>query len=163
MRWLLLGALISTTAFAGPRGRGNVNFRFITPWLIASPRTTPAPTIVYQQPVYWPLAWWTWYPMQQPVQPPPAPEPEPIVIEREVVREVPAPAPQVIIVEREPAPVPQAAPAPPPPPVEPAKPLPPQTPGPDVYTWTDDDGVVHFSTRVPASAKARATKVGANR
>jgi hypothetical protein len=32
-------------------------------------------------------------------------------------------------------------------------------PGPDVYSWTDDDGVVHYSTKVPPEAKAKAKKL----
>ena len=46
---------------------------------------------------------------------------------------------------------------------EPAPPAAPQTPGNDIYRWTDPDGVVHYSTNVPASAKASATKVGGSR
>ena len=32
-------------------------------------------------------------------------------------------------------------------PAEPPKPLAPRTPGPDVYSWTDGDGVFHVSAR----------------
>lgn len=52
-----------------------------------------------------------------------------------------------------------AAPAP----VEPPKPAAPQTPGNDIYRWVDADGVVHYSTNVPAAMKASATKVGGSR
>lgn len=38
-----------------------------------------------------------------------------------------------------------------------------RTPGNDVYRWTDEEGVVHYSTRVPAEARAIARKVGAAR
>ncbi|MBM4777670.1 MAG: DUF4124 domain-containing protein [Archangiaceae bacterium] len=53
-----------------------------------------------------------------------------------------------------------------PPPVqqpEPVRPSVPQTPGNDIYRWVDADGVTHYSTNVPASAKASATKVGGSR
>lgn len=53
-----------------------------------------------------------------------------------------------------------------PPPVqqpEPVRPAVPQTPGNDIYRWVDADGVTHYSTNVPASAKASATKVGGSR
>jgi hypothetical protein len=165
MRWIVLSALVATTALAGPRGRGNVNVQFGTAWL-GGASNHPAPRVVYQ-PVYVPLAWWTWYPVQPQVQPAPPPPPEPIIIEREIIREVRAP--QVIVVEQAPAPAPAVAPAPPPvapaPAVEVAKPQPPapRVPGPDVFTWIDDDGVTHFSTRVPSEAKARARKVGASK
>lgn len=49
---------------------------------------------------------------------------------------------------------------PPPAPVEPVRPEAPRTPGNDIYRWTDADGVVHYSTNVPDSAKASAKKVG---
>ncbi|MDP3234254.1 MAG: DUF4124 domain-containing protein [Myxococcales bacterium] len=48
----------------------------------------------------------------------------------------------------------------PPPPPEPVRPEAPRTPGNDIYRWTDADGVVHYSTNVPDSAKASAKKVG---
>lgn len=47
-----------------------------------------------------------------------------------------------------------------PPPV-PATPPKDETPGNEVYRWVDDDGVTHFSTRVPEAMKARARPVGA--
>lgn len=52
---------------------------------------------------------------------------------------------------------------PPPPPPEPARPEAPRTPGNEIYRWTDADGVVHYSTNVPDSAKALAKKVGGPR
>lgn len=52
---------------------------------------------------------------------------------------------------------------PPPPPPEPVRPEAPQTPGNDIYRWTDADGVVHYSTTVPDAAKAHAKKVGGAR
>lgn len=51
--------------------------------------------------------------------------------------------------------------APPPTPPEPVKQQVPQTPGNDIYRWTDASGVTHYSTNVPPGAKAIATKVGA--
>ncbi|MBL8923929.1 MAG: DUF4124 domain-containing protein [Myxococcaceae bacterium] len=51
-----------------------------------------------------------------------------------------------------------AAPAP-----KPSEPERPATPGNDVYRWVDSEGVVHYSTRVPDSAKPFATKVGGSR
>lgn len=39
----------------------------------------------------------------------------------------------------------------------------PSTPGNDIYRWVDDEGVVHYSTRVPDSAKASAKRVGGSR
>lgn len=91
------------------------------------------------------------------VAPPPPPEPpQVIVIEREVAPPVaspPPPPPQVVVVQVAPEPL-----APPPPPVT-IVPVAPAVPGPDVYSWTDDDGVVHYSTRVPADAKKRAKKL----
>jgi len=105
-----------------------------------------------------PIAYPIYY-YQQVQQPQPPPPPQQVIIEREVIIERPAPAPvappppQVIVIEQ-PAPVVAQAPPPPPPPpapVEPPKPLAPRTPGPDVYSWTDSDGVVHYSTRAPAA------------
>ncbi len=49
---------------------------------------------------------------------------------------------------------------PPPPPPEPARPEAPRTPGNDIYRWTDSDGVVHYSTNVPDSARPLAKRVG---
>lgn len=51
----------------------------------------------------------------------------------------------------------------PPPVQQPARPAAPQTPGNDIYRWVDADGVTHYSTNVPESAKAAATKVGGSR
>ncbi len=166
MRWLLLTLLLAaTTATAGdrrqrPYNRFNASVSFNTGWV----STRPAPRVVVEPIYVVPLAWWTWYPVyQQPLAPPP-----PVVIEREVIREVPAPAPapQIIIIEQ-PAPAPVVeAPAPPPTPAPapvaeaPKPPLGPRVPGPDVFTWLDQDGVTHYSTRVPSSVKARAKKVG---
>ncbi|MDX2014496.1 MAG: DUF4124 domain-containing protein [Myxococcaceae bacterium] len=39
----------------------------------------------------------------------------------------------------------------------------PATPGNDIYRWVDEEGVVHYSTRVPDSAKAAAKRVGGSR
>ncbi|MEW5743502.1 MAG: DUF4124 domain-containing protein [Myxococcota bacterium] len=36
----------------------------------------------------------------------------------------------------------------------------PETPGNDVYRWTDDEGVVHYSTRVPAEVASKAVLIG---
>lgn len=115
---------------------------------------------------YWPGArvvapvvpvYYYWPQVQQPA---PQPPPQQVIIEREVVVEkaapAPAPAPQVIVIEQPaPPPAPVAAPLPPPPPPEPPKPLPPREPGPDVYSWVDEDGVVNYSTRAPANGRAK--------
>jgi hypothetical protein len=55
-----------------------------------------------------------------------------------------------------------AAVTPPAPPVHaaPKEDAKPYQPGNDVYRWVDDDGVTHYSTTVPDSARARAKKVG---
>jgi hypothetical protein len=53
--------------------------------------------------------------------------------------------------------------APLPQPVEPPRTPTPQKPGNDIYRWTDDDGVVHYSTAVPDSARPLAKKVGGPR
>jgi hypothetical protein len=68
---------------------------------------------------------------------------------------MPAPAPQVVVVQ-----VPVPVPAPPPEPVVQARPEPAKPSGPpkEVFRWTDNDGVVHYSTQVPAGVKA--DKVG---
>jgi hypothetical protein len=108
---------------------------------------------------YYPVYLWYAVPI---AQVPSAPPPEPVVVEREVIRE---PAPVVVIVQQ--APVEQPAPQAPspavvvPPPVPPpsAAPLPPRTPGPDVYHWTDADGVEMYSTRVPPEARGKAKKL----
>jgi hypothetical protein len=78
---------------------------------------------------------------QQPAAPAPAPEP--------------APAPQIVVVQ-----VPVPVPTPPPETVAPPKPEPAKPSGPpkEVFRWTDNDGVVHYSTQVPAGVKA--DKVG---
>jgi Domain of unknown function (DUF4124) len=39
----------------------------------------------------------------------------------------------------------------------------PVTPGNDIFRWVDDEGVVHYSTRVPDSVKASAKRVGGSR
>lgn len=53
----------------------------------------------------------------------------------------------------------------PPPPMQPPAPPPaePRTPGNDIYRWTDADGVVHYSTRVPEPFRGVAKKVGGSR
>lgn len=48
----------------------------------------------------------------------------------------------------------------PPPPPAPAPPRD-ETPGNEVYRWTDDDGVTHYSTRVPPEVAGKAKPVGA--
>lgn len=112
---------------------------------------TPRPYV--HSPVFW------YVPVAVPV-PVAAPEPAPqvVIVEREVVS-APAPAPQVIVVQT-PAPEPIVLPAPAPAPVlaapvAPPKPLAPQTPGNPVYTWTDGDGVVHYSTRPDKNSNAK--------
>lgn len=106
-----------------------------------------------------------WVPVIQ--APPPAPPPPQVIyIEREPAPVVEAPPPpppqppQIVVVHVAPEP----APAPVPVPTVAVVPVPapgPKVPGPDVFSWTDDDGVVHYSTRVPADAKKRAKKVAA--
>lgn len=107
--------------------------------------------------------YWGWVPVVQ--TPPPAPPPPQIIyIEREPAPVVeappppPPPPPQVVVVHVAPEPTPAPAPAPAVA-VVPVTPPGPKVPGPDVFSWTDDDGVVHYSTRVPADAKKRAKKV----
>jgi Domain of unknown function (DUF4124) len=157
VRWLVLLLLLSATAEAHERRRPTQRFLTWVGWNPewSTPRANPRVVI---EPVFYPVVYWNVVPVQQV----PAPAPEPVVVEREVVREVPAPAPQVIIIEQAPAPVPAPAPvAPAPAPApEPAKPAAPYVPGNDVFTWTDGDGVTHYSTKVPAAAKGRAKKVG---
>jgi hypothetical protein len=98
-------------------------------------------------------------PSQPEAEPEPAPAPPPVVVFERPQAPAPAPAqetpaPQVIIVQ---VPVPAPAPAPV---AAPVAPEPPQPKGPprEVYRWTDGDGVVHYSTLVPAGVKAE--KVG---
>jgi hypothetical protein len=80
----------------------------------------------------------------------PAPPPQVIV--------VPQPAPVIVEVPAAPAPAPVAPPPPPPAPVAVA-PAGPRTPGPDVFAWTDEDGVVNYSTRAPTGGQAKAKKL----
>jgi hypothetical protein len=83
--------------------------------------------------------------------------------ERQLAMEREALAAEKLLIEREQAArLVAAVPAPPPPQQTPI-PAKPATPGNDVYEWTDADGVVHFSTSVPASAKSTARKVGGRR
>lgn len=80
--------------------------------------------------------------------------------ERRLTAEKEALAAEKLRLEREQAARMLAA-IPPPALKEPARaPEQPRTPGNDIYEWTDADGVVHFSTNVPASAKGTARKVG---
>lgn len=156
MRGLILTLLFSTTAFAGDV-RFNVNFGN---WRVGNQRQTRAYVPYYPtQPYYY---YWVYSP------PPPAPPPQVIYIEREREPErepAPAPPPQVVVVqlppvEPAPAPAPVAEPVVAAPVVAaPVAPLPPRVPGPDVFQWTDEDGVVNYSTRVPADARKRAKKL----
>jgi len=83
--------------------------------------------------------------------------------ERQLAMEKEALAAEKLRLEREQAArVVAVVPAPPPPLKEPV-PAKPSTPGNDVYEWTDAEGVVHFSTSVPASARASARRVGGSR
>jgi hypothetical protein len=177
MRWLALvlmsSLMISSSAFAGGHhfgGQATVNLGvpvYLGPsWRqYHGPNTPYFPPYYRQFPTYSPYGYYPYYPAstyplyQQPEPQPPPPEPQ--VIEREVVREVPAPAPapQIIVVQQPAPPAPVVIAAPPPAPAEPPKAAAPRTPGPDVYSWTDSDGVVHYSTRVPADAKAKAKKM----
>ncbi len=105
--------------------------------------------------------YWQWVPYT----PPPPPPPQIIYIEREPVREVvvvqlpPVEPPAPVVAAPAPPPPPVALPLPAPVPLPSAAPLGPRVPGPDVFLWTDEDGVVHYSTRVPADARKRAKKL----
>lgn len=158
VRWLVVTACIAAgSAFAGDV-RVRANLQLGPSWLGYDSRPPRRHVIV---PVVYPTYWY-WFPVQQPepAPPPPPAAPQVIIFER-AAREEPAPPapppPQVIYIEQPAAPAPVAAPAPAVLP-EPVKPLPPRTPGPDVYTWTDDDGVVHYTTRAPAP-QVRAKKL----
>ncbi len=137
-------------------------------WAGQRPRVIP---YAYVNPYAYALPYWGWYTAPYTLnelpavnQPPPEP-PQPA--ERETPTVVvfqapapapapePAPAPQVVVVQPAPAPAPVAAPAP----AAVAEAPKPQTPGPDVYLWTDADGTVHYSTLVPDDAKGRAKKL----
>ena len=83
--------------------------------------------------------------------------------ERRLAAEREALAAEKLRLERETAARTLAAMTPPPVQPEPVRPATPQTPGNDIYRWVDADGVTHYSTNVPAAAKASATKVGGSR
>lgn len=83
--------------------------------------------------------------------------------ERRLAAEREALAAEKLRLEREAAARTLAAMTPAPKEPEPVRPAAPQTPGNDIYRWVDADGVTHYSTNVPASAKASATKVGGSR
>lgn len=83
--------------------------------------------------------------------------------ERRIATEREALAAEKLRLEREAAARTLAAMTPPMKDPEPVRPAAPQTPGNDIYRWVDADGVTHYSTNVPASAKASATKVGGSR
>lgn len=159
MRWFVLLLLVSTaSAEASDRRRPTQRYLSWVGWNPDWSRPRANPRVVIE-PVFFPVYSWNVVPVQ--VAPVPAPEPEQVIVEREIIREVPAPAPQVIIIEQ---PAPGPAPAPvavaPTPAPEPAKPAAPYVPGNDVFTWTDGDGVTHYSTKIPPAAKGRARKVG---
>lgn len=82
--------------------------------------------------------------------------------ERRLAAEREALAQERLRLEREAVARAAVPPTPPPAPVAP-RPDEPRTPGNDIYRWTDGDGVVHYSTTVPDSAKALAKKVGGSR
>ncbi len=173
MRWLWVSGLVASSAFAGGHAQFGGSVGLGPAWGHAGNfppgRAIPlVPTTNYTgagggyryapvAPVAYPIYWY-------PQAPQPPPQPPQVIIEREVIieRQVPAPAPvappppQVIVIEQPAPAVVQAPPPAPLPPPEPPKPLAPRTPGPDVYSWTDADGVVHYSTRAPeASVKAK--------
>ena len=153
MRHLIFTSLLlSATAFAGDV-RFNVNFGN---WRVGNARQTRAFVPYYPAQSY---GYWIVY------TPPAPPPPQVIYVEREVIHEQP---PQVVVVQLPPPPpveppapvaVPEPVPVPAPAPVAPAAPLPPRVPGPDVFQWTDEDGVVNYSTRVPPDARKRAKKL----
>jgi hypothetical protein len=141
------GGRRGSTGMSYVPSRPFVNFYVNPQW---STRAQPVPIYPYQ--------FWYTIPETPPAPPPPPPQPQVVYIERE--RE-PAPQPQVIVIE---TPAPQVvveAPAPAPvvaapaPVAAPPAPIGPRTPGPDVFQWTDDDGVVHYSTRQPANGKGK--------
>ncbi len=149
-RSILLSFLLGTAAFAGDV-RFNVDFGL---WRVGNNRETHA--VVPYYPVN-PYGYWVVY-----TPPAPPTPPQVIYVEREPAP--PPPPPQVVVVQLPPvAPVPEPLPVPAPLPVPivatPAAPLPPRGPGPDVFQWTDEDGVVNYSTRVPADARKRAKKL----
>ena len=188
MRLVLLGVLVASTAFAGgghhfgaraQLGGATWSGGLGPSWGPATPswvntRSGPTPLVPVTNytagagqyypygggyPIYY------YYPTVTQAQP--APQQPQVIIEREVIVEraavadpppAPAPAPQVIVIQQ-PAPTPPPAPVAPPPPPEPQKPVGPRTPGPDVYSWVDADGVVNYSTRAPASGNVKAKKL----
>lgn len=139
-------------AYTGPQPSFNFGRYPVTP------RHYPPP---YVRPwVQAPFLFWYTLP-QVPEAPPPPPPSQPTVvyIEREPAHEQ---APTVIIVQQPAPEPPRAAPvvaAPPPPPPVVAAPVGPRTPGPDVFHWTDADGVLNYSTRVPVDVRAKAKKL----
>ncbi len=151
MKPLLLTCLVASAAFAGDV-KFNVNFGN---WRVRD--TGRSRVVVPSYPVVVPYYYyWT-----APPAPPAPPPPQIIYIEREPAP--PPPPPQIVVVQL-PAPVEAPVPAPvvaAPAPVVPAAPLPPREPGPDVFAWTDEDGVVNYSTRVPADARKKAKKISA--
>ncbi len=151
----MLTCLVASSAFAGDV-KFNVNFGN---WRVRD--TGRSRVVVPQYPVVVPYYYY-WVP------PPEPPPPQVIYIEREPApppEPPPPPPPQVIVVQvaapaPPPAPEPVPVPVPAPAPVV-AVPLPPREPGPDVFQWTDEDGVVNYSTRVPADARKKAKKIAA--
>ncbi len=152
-RSIFASLLLSTAAFAAD-ARFNINFGN---WRVGNEHQTRAYVPSYPVQPSW---YWVVY-----TPPPPPPPPQVIYVERE--REpVPEQPMKVVVVQLPPveAPVPIAAPTPAPVvpvPVAPAPvaPLLPRVPGPDVFQWTDDEGVVNYSTRVPANARLKARKL----
>jgi len=149
-RLTLAGLLLGTAALAGD-ARINLNFGN---WRVGNPRASSAAVPSYPRQPY---VYWLVSPQAQ------APEPQMVYVEREPEPEPELEQPMRVVVVQLP-PVQVAAPVPPPvvvpaAPVAPAAPPAPRVPGPDVFWWTDEDGVVHYSTRVPADARKRAKKL----
>lgn len=149
---ILTGLLLSTPALAGDV-RFNVNFGN---WRVGNVRPTRA--FVPQYPVQ---PQWYWVVYAQP-PPPSPPAPQIVYVEREANEQ----PPQIVVVQLPPVEVPvpvappvEASPVPAQVVAAPAAPLAPRVPGPDVFLWTDEDGVVNYSTRVPADARKRAKKL----
>ncbi len=179
MRWWVVALMmIGASAEAGGGRRGEFNFGpyrwspgFST-WNVHGGRSRFGVSPYYVNPyLYWNPYAYAWYPQQtvnlddlavnrpnpEPVvEQAPAPPQQPVVIVLQDARPAPAPAPEPVVV---PVPVPTPAPVAAPAAVAAPEPAKPQTPGPDVYVWTDDEGTMHYSTLVPPEYRAKAKKL----
>jgi len=117
----------------------------------------------YSYPMAYPPYGSTYYGFQptepEPEQAPPPQSPPQVIVfpapQQPAPAPEPAPPPQIVVVQ-----VPVPTPVPAPEVVAPPKPEPVKPSGPpkEVFRWTDNDGVVHYSTLVPSGV--RAEKVG---